>query len=100
MPYVCKQERAKQAMRGTDRLKNINPYNILVNSGAFIKKKDIRSQPDDVLNKMVGSLELELSTERRKIASTGVSSKTGKSTSIRKTIARIKTVLKERGAKD
>ncbi len=48
---------------------------------------------------MIDSLELELSTERRKIASTGVSSKTGKSASIRKTIARIKTVLKERGAK-
>jgi ribosomal protein L29 len=37
--------------------------------------------------------------EKRKVASTGVASKTGKTRSIRRTIARIKTLLTERGAK-
>ena len=47
----------------------------------------------------MGQLQLELNTERRKIAATGVSSKSGKTRSIKRTIARINTVLKERGAR-
>jgi ribosomal protein L29 len=65
----------------------------------FIKIKDIRQQPDDVLKGMLGQLALELSIERRKIASTGVSSKVFKNREIRRTIAKINTVLKERGKK-
>ena len=48
---------------------------------------------------MIDQLSLELSIERRKIASTGVSSKIVKNREIRRTIAKINTVLKERGAK-
>lgn len=44
-------------------------------------------------------LVLELNIEQRKIASTGVSSKVVKTKEIRRTIARINTILKERGAK-
>ena len=65
----------------------------------FIKIRDIRQQSDGVLNGMIGQLSLELSIERRKIASTGVSSKIVKNREIRRTIAKINTVLKERGAK-
>jgi ribosomal protein L29 len=65
----------------------------------FIKIRDIRQQSDGVLNSMIGQLSLELSIEKRKIASTGVSSKIVKNHEIRRTIARINTVLKERGAK-
>ena len=64
----------------------------------WIKKKEIRNLPDDALRTTLGQLQLELNTERRKIASTGVSSKSGKTRSIRRTIARINTILKERGA--
>lgn len=65
----------------------------------WIKKKELRNQPDDALKTTVGQLQLELNTERRKIASTGVASKSNRTRSIRRTIARINTILKERGAK-
>ena len=65
----------------------------------FIKIRDIRRQSDGVLNGMIDQLSLELSIERRKIASTGVSSRIVKNREIRRTIAKINTVLKERGAK-
>lgn len=65
----------------------------------FIKIKDIRQQSDSVLRGMRDQLALELSIERRKIAATGVQSKVFKNREIRRTIARINTVLKERGAK-
>ncbi len=64
-----------------------------------IKKKDIRNLSVDALKTTLGQLQLELNTERRKIASTGVASKSNKTRSIRRTIARINTVLTERGAK-
>ena len=66
----------------------------------MIKRKEVRNMPDDALKTTLGQLQLELNTERRKIASTGVSSKSGKTRSIRRTIARINTILKERGAKN
>jgi ribosomal protein L29 len=65
----------------------------------FIKIKDIRQQSDDILKGMVGQLSLELGIEKRKTASTGVSSKAFKNKEIRRTIARIHTVLKERSKK-
>ena len=42
-------------------------------------------------------LTLELGIEKRKIAATGVASKVVKTREIKRTIARIKTILKERG---
>lgn len=44
-------------------------------------------------------LVLELNIESRKVQSTGVASKQIKTREMRRTIARIKTILKERGAK-
>jgi ribosomal protein L29 len=65
----------------------------------LIKKNDIRNLSEDALKTTLGQLQLELNTERRKIASTGVASKSNRSRSIRRTIARINTALKMRGAK-
>ena len=64
-----------------------------------IKIKDIRSLPDNALKDRLNELILELSIEKRKIAATGVSSKVVKTRELRRTIARIKTVLNQRGAK-
>ncbi len=65
----------------------------------YIKVKDIRALNNDSLKTTLDQLVLELSIEKRKIASTGVSSKVVKTREIRRTIARINTILKERGAK-
>jgi ribosomal protein L29 len=65
----------------------------------LIKIKDIRTLSEDALKTTLGNLVLELNIEKRKIASTGVSSKVVKTREIRRTIARINTILKERGAK-
>ncbi|MGI0100611.1 MAG: 50S ribosomal protein L29 [Candidatus Micrarchaeaceae archaeon] len=59
----------------------------------------MRSLSDDSLRSTKSQLVLELNIEQRKIASTGVSSKVVKTKEIRRTIARINTILKERGAK-
>jgi len=63
-----------------------------------IKVKDIRALSNDSLKTTRGQLVLELNIEKRKIASTGVSSKVVKTREIRRTIARINTILRERGA--
>lgn len=65
----------------------------------FIKIGDLRALQPAALKIKRDDLELELAIERRKIASTGVSSKVVKTREIRRTIARINTILKERGAK-
>ena len=64
-----------------------------------IKIRDIRALPDPTLKVKLNELELELGIEKRKIASTGVASKVVKTRQIKRTIARIKTILAERGAK-
>ncbi len=64
-----------------------------------IKVRDIRALPDATLKVRLNELALELSIEKRKIAATGVASKVVKTREIRRTIARIKTILQERGAK-
>lgn len=64
-----------------------------------INVKDLRPLSDTALKAKADELALELSIERRKIASTGVSSKVIKVRSIKRTIAKINTVLNERGAK-
>lgn len=64
-----------------------------------IKVKEIRSLPDATLKTKLNELALELGIERRKIASTGVASKVVKTREIKRTMARIHTILKERGAR-
>jgi len=65
-----------------------------------IKVKDIRALNNDSLKTTLDQLVLELNIEKRKTASTGVASKVVKTREIRRTIARIKTILNERrGAK-
>ncbi|MGC8669601.1 MAG: 50S ribosomal protein L29 [Candidatus Micrarchaeia archaeon] len=66
----------------------------------IIKIKDIRPLTADELKDRRNQLLLELSIEKRKIASTGVSSKVVKTRELRRTIARINTVLKEKGVKE
>jgi large subunit ribosomal protein L29 len=84
---------------GSNRVKNPNLHNKLgLILGVSIKKKEIRSLAEDALKTTLGQLQLELNTERRKIVSTGTASKSGKTRSIKRTIARINTILKERGA--
>ena len=63
-----------------------------------IKVRDIRALPDATLKAKLDELALELGIEKRKIAATGVASKVVKTREIRRTIARIQTILKERGA--
>ncbi|MCL5675145.1 MAG: 50S ribosomal protein L29 [Candidatus Marsarchaeota archaeon] len=60
--------------------------------------KELRSLSNDALSARLGELRLEIAVERRKIASTGVSSKKVKLKEMKKTIARVMTILKERGA--
>ena len=64
-----------------------------------IKVNEIRALPDAALKQKLNELALELGIEKRKIASTGVASKVVKTKEIRRTIARIQTILKERGTK-
>jgi len=66
----------------------------------IIKIKDIRPLNVNELKERRNQLLLELSIEKRKIASTGVSSKVVKTRELRHTIARINTVLKEKGVKE
>ena len=66
----------------------------------FINAKELRSLSDDALKAKTGELTLELAIEKRKIASTGVSSKSIKVRAIKRTVAKIKTILNERGAKE
>ncbi len=64
----------------------------------FIKIHELKALQEGALKAKLGELELELAIERRKIASTGVSSKVVKTRELRRTIARINTILRERGA--
>ena len=66
----------------------------------YINIKELRGLSDSALGAKEKELALELSIERRKIASTGVSSKVIKVRSIKRTIAKINTILNERGAKN
>lgn len=61
--------------------------------------KELRGLSTAMLTTRLGELRLEAGIERRKIASTGVASKKGaKIREIRRTIAQILTLLRERGA--
>ena len=63
-----------------------------------MKIKDLRSLSSEALKAKLSELRLEAGIERRKIASTGVSSKQVKIGEIKRTIAQILTLLNERGA--
>ena len=63
-----------------------------------IKIKDLRALPSNTLQSRLDELALELAIEKRKVASTGVSSKVVKTRELKKTVARINSILKERGA--
>ena len=64
----------------------------------IINAKDMRALTSDNLKSNLDELRIELALETRKVASTGVASKVVKTKDIRRTIARINTILNERGA--
>jgi ribosomal protein L29 len=64
-----------------------------------MKIKELRSLSKEALEAKLGELRLDVSIERRKIASTGVASKKVKLREMKRTMAQILTLLKERGAK-
>ncbi|MCL4410962.1 MAG: 50S ribosomal protein L29 [Candidatus Marsarchaeota archaeon] len=66
----------------------------------IIKIKEIRALSDNDLRSKINDLVLELAIEKRKVAATGVSSKVVKIREIKRTMARMNTVLNERGAKN
>jgi len=66
----------------------------------IIRIKEIRAMQDNVLKAKRDELMLELFAEKRKIAATGVQSKVVKIREIKKSIARINTVFRERGVKE
>ncbi|MDE1827629.1 MAG: 50S ribosomal protein L29 [Candidatus Micrarchaeota archaeon] len=59
--------------------------------------KDLRSLAPEALKAKLAEVRFELGIERRKIASTGVASKKIKSREMKRTIAQILTLLKEKG---
>jgi len=60
--------------------------------------KDLRNLSTDALQSRLDQVSMDLSIERRKIASTGVQAKKAKIREMRRTIAQILTLLRERGA--
>ncbi len=66
----------------------------------FMKIKDLRALPDAALKNKLNELTLDLNIEKRKVASTGVASKKIKLREMRRTIAQIYTILRERGVKN
>ncbi|MCL5092893.1 MAG: 50S ribosomal protein L29 [Candidatus Marsarchaeota archaeon] len=58
----------------------------------------MRALTSDNLKSKLDELRIELAIEKRKVASTGVASKVVKTKDIKRTIARINTILNERGA--
>lgn len=63
----------------------------------IMKIKDLRSLSNEALASKLKDLKLELGIEKRTIASTGVASKKIKAGEIKRSIAQILTLLKERG---
>jgi ribosomal protein L29 len=64
-----------------------------------MKIKELRSLSEDALKAKLSEVRLDLSVEKRKIASTGVSSKKVKVRELKRTIAQIMTLLREKGVK-
>jgi ribosomal protein L29 len=64
-----------------------------------MKINDVKKMSDDELRSRVNELRLDMGIERRKIASTGVASKKGKMREMRRSVAQVLTILRQRGAK-
>ncbi len=64
-----------------------------------MKMKELKALSADALKARLAELKIESAIERRKIVSTGVSSKKVKIKEMKKSIAQIHTLLNERGAK-
>lgn len=64
-----------------------------------MKIRDLRALSTEALQSKLKDLRLDLGIEKRNIASTGVASKKIKARELRRTIAQILTLLRERGAK-
>ncbi len=64
-----------------------------------MKINDLRALSTEALNSKLKELRLDLGIEKRTIASTGVASKKIKSGEMKRTIAQILTLLKERGVR-
>lgn len=60
---------------------------------------DLRSLSTDVLKEKLNELRFDVGIEKRKIAATGVSSKKVKIREMKRSIAQILTLLKEKGVK-
>ena len=59
--------------------------------------KDLRSMSADVLKSRLQQLQFDLNVEKRKVAATGVQGKKVKVNEMRRTVAQILTLLKEKG---
>ncbi len=59
--------------------------------------KDLRSMSADVLKSRLQQLQFDLNVEKRKVAATGVQGKKVKVKEMRRTVAQILTLLKEKG---
>lgn len=63
---------------------------------AIVQTDELRNMSDDAVADQLNDLELELARERGKIAVGGFPDNAGRLKEIRRTIARIKTVMNER----
>jgi large subunit ribosomal protein L29 len=64
-----------------------------------MRTQDIRSLSTDALQLKINELRLEMGIEKKNIAATGVASKKVKIREMRRTMAKILTILRERGVK-
>jgi ribosomal protein L29 len=65
--------------------------------GIVMRIKDLRSMSADMLKSRLQQLQFDLSVEKRKVAATGVQGKKVKVKEMRRTVAQILTLLKEKG---
>ncbi len=61
--------------------------------------KDLNALSNESLIAKLNEIRLDLAIEKRKVVSTGVASKKVKTREMKRTIAQIQTLLKQRGAK-
>lgn len=64
-----------------------------------MKTQDIRALSTEALNTKINELRIEMGIEKKNIAATGVASKKVKIREMRRTLAKINTILTERGVK-
>lgn len=60
---------------------------------AILRKEELREMDDEELEEKLDELKLELSKERAQVEIGGVPENTGKMNELKKTVARIKTIL-------